>query len=371
MFRFKKYILIGLVLPALISGCNFPLLNPENIEPPIITTQPGQEATDNVTEATATPQQKTASPEEPLPPMIDLSSIAGLTPKNQIPFQNPISVGWNSTDNSFSIYSNEKLTSYSTLSLAASNSSDFDTTAQLLDVSPNGKTIAQTRDMANVEIMDIMTSEVVMTISPEFMINSADFSPDSDRIVITSMDEAVAQEYDLATGSLVDTYSGFEFAGPVYTVQYSILGNALLWYSRGSAMVQDLTTHENSTTFYHEDFINSIALSADGKTLAVSTAKTQNGIFGAGIQFWNRFDGTELGFINTTSLAKGLTYPNDGSLLLGADAETLCAWNTNTMELAYSFEGHNDIISLVSVSPDGRRILTGSFDNTIILWTIP
>ena len=34
------------------------------------------------------------------------------------------------------------------------------------------------------------------------------------------------------------------------------------------------------------------------------------------------------------------------------------------------FEGHEDWVRSVAFSPDGTLIASGSYDNTIILWTI-
>jgi WD40 repeat protein len=165
-------------------------------------------------------------------------------------------------------------------------------------------------------------------------------------------------------------FTGFEFAGPVYSVTYAPLSHDLIWVSRGTAMVQNMDSQQISTTFYHEDFINSYTLNADGSMLVVATARTWEGNYHPGIQVWNRNTGEDLGFITTESLARGLALTNDGSLLFGSDGNKLCAWNPASGALVAAFEGHQDLISFVSLSPDNRRILTGSFDNTVILWGV-
>jgi WD40 repeat protein len=36
-----------------------------------------------------------------------------------------------------------------------------------------------------------------------------------------------------------------------------------------------------------------------------------------------------------------------------------------------AFEGHDDKVASLSLSRDGRRLLTGSRDGTALVWTVP
>jgi WD40 repeat protein len=43
-------------------------------------------------------------------------------------------------------------------------------------------------------------------------------------------------------------------------------------------------------------------------------------------------------------------------------------WDAETGDETLTLTGHNDTISSIAFSPDGRRIASGSIDNTIKLW---
>ncbi|CAE6467205.1 unnamed protein product [Rhizoctonia solani] len=62
--------------------------------------------------------------------------------------------------------------------------------------------------------------------------------------------------------------------------------------------------------------------------------------------------------------------PVDGtSFATGSHDNTLCVWNSQGTELANRFEGHTQSVTSLAFSPDGKHILSGSWDNTIRLWS--
>ena len=43
-------------------------------------------------------------------------------------------------------------------------------------------------------------------------------------------------------------------------------------------------------------------------------------------------------------------------------------WNFGQLSIRY-FQGHSDLVTACAYSPDGRRIVSGSWDNTLQVWT--
>jgi len=54
-------------------------------------------------------------------------------------------------------------------------------------------------------------------------------------------------------------------------------------------------------------------------------------------------------------------------MLSGSDDSTLKLWSSKG-ECLSTFEGHSDLVTSVSFSPDGKSILSGSYDGTMRVW---
>jgi WD40 repeat protein len=45
-------------------------------------------------------------------------------------------------------------------------------------------------------------------------------------------------------------------------------------------------------------------------------------------------------------------------------------WDGHTGKLVHTFRGHTGLVSSVSFSPDGRRLVSGSRDFTVKVWDL-
>ncbi|WP_224312118.1 WD40 repeat domain-containing protein, partial [Trichormus variabilis] len=52
----------------------------------------------------------------------------------------------------------------------------------------------------------------------------------------------------------------------------------------------------------------------------------------------------------------------------GSDDKTLRLWDVNGQPIGQPFRGHEDLVRSVAFSPDGERIVSGSYDETIRIW---
>ena len=62
--------------------------------------------------------------------------------------------------------------------------------------------------------------------------------------------------------------------------------------------------------------------------------------------------------------------PDGKQLISGSGDNTLKVWNLETGEELFTFTGHTKPIRAVAVTPDGKQVISGSGDNTLKVWDI-
>ncbi|MFM9267069.1 WD40 repeat domain-containing protein [Tychonema sp. BBK16] len=116
----------------------------------------------------------------------------------------------------------------------------------------------------------------------------------------------------------------------------------------------------------HSSFVNSLAISPDGKTLA-------SGSWDKTIKIWNLETGEFIGTLTGHSdRVNSVAISCDGQMLVsGSSDETIKFWNLQTGELLCTFPGHSMEVNSVAISPHGQVIAScGGADNTIKLWNL-
>lgn len=109
--------------------------------------------------------------------------------------------------------------------------------------------------------------------------------------------------------------------------------------------------------------ITSVAISADGKTIA---AGDDSGF----IRIWNR-EGDLITdpFKSHSGEVSSIAVSSDGKTIVsGGDDNTVRIWNRDGTSVSEPFKGHLQRIRSVAVSPDGKTIVSGASDNTVRIW---
>ncbi|MBX9258006.1 WD40 repeat domain-containing protein [Desmonostoc muscorum CCALA 125] len=113
----------------------------------------------------------------------------------------------------------------------------------------------------------------------------------------------------------------------------------------------------------HQDAVNSISFSPDGKTIA-------SGSWDKTIKLWNIESGESQTLLGHTDKVWRVRYsPMNGNMIASASTDkTVRLWNAKTGEFLGELQGNTDIVYDLSFSTDSKKIATVSLDRTIKIW---
>jgi WD40 repeat protein len=85
---------------------------------------------------------------------------------------------------------------------------------------------------------------------------------------------------------------------------------------------------------------------------------------------WDAHTGQQtLHLTGHTGIVNSVCFSPDGKRLAsGSHDETVKVWDTATGQEALTLTGHASSVFSVSFSPDGKRIASASFDKTVKVW---
>jgi hypothetical protein len=164
------------------------------------------------------------------------------------------------------------------------------------------------------------------------------FSPDASKALIGTGVDNIVHLWDLETGKELDGFKGH--TGSVVTVAFSTDGSKVLSAGYDKTMrLWDVATRKELKQFSgHLTIVLGVALTRDGRWA----------ISGTGGQ------------------PKGGAFIEDG----GSDS-ALHIWDVKTGKEIQVLEGHTLPVHSFALAPDGRHLLSGSFDGTMRWWRLP
>ncbi|MDX2228423.1 MAG: hypothetical protein NW220_02205 [Leptolyngbyaceae cyanobacterium bins.349] len=125
------------------------------------------------------------------------------------------------------------------------------------------------------------------------------------------------------------------------------------------------SVQERNQLLGHEDMINSVAFSPDGKRIVSASEDTT-------LRLWHTTTGKPIGqpLKGHQEWISSVAFSPDGKCIVSASGDkTLRLWDGMTGKpIGQPLKGHQEWISSVAFSPDGQRIVSASGDKTLRLW---
>ncbi|WP_193789085.1 WD40 repeat domain-containing protein, partial [Zavarzinella formosa] len=116
-----------------------------------------------------------------------------------------------------------------------------------------------------------------------------------------------------------------------------------------------------------KQFVQQIAYSPDGKTMAFATGEPD------GVSDIHLISIPNLKFLGKLQGHKKfvscIQFSPDSKVLFSGGRDNLCfAWNLKTFQITQKFQGHNDIINSMHLTLDGKHLVICGNDNRVTLW---
>ena len=231
---------------------------------------------------------------------------------------------------------------------------------QGLRFSPDGNLIASGSVDSTVKIWNRVDGKITKTLRHPQGITALDYSRDGKYIATTSYDGKV-RLWKMPEGTLQWTYAGN--SKTLWTVAISPDGK-LVASGGEDALIRICKIEDGSlvrTMQGHELIIWTLQFSPDGKQIA-------SGSFDKTLKFWNVSDGSLIRSINAHQEAiVALAYSHSGKLVATAsDDKTTKLWDPLTGSLRETLSEGDEHVQAVAFSPDDHFLIAGGSDKNMI-----
>jgi WD40 repeat protein len=245
--------------------------------------------------------------------------------------------------------------------------------------SSDGQTALSGSRDSTLRLWAVATGEQVRVFEGhEGLVNSVAFSPDG-QTALSGAGDGTLRLWDIETGEVIRVFRDVSEGelNNVHSVAFSPNGKSVLSGSADRMLrLWDVAIGEQVRVFEgHEGLVGSVAFSPDGQyALSGSCGRlddNMNCITGES-RLWDVQTGEDLRVFQghedgVTSVAFS---PDGRTALSGSWDTTLRLWEVATGEQVRIFEGHEGRVSSVAFSPDGWYVLSGSGDGTVRLWDV-
>ena len=181
--------------------------------------------------------------------------------------------------------------------------------------------------------------------------------------VVSAADDGSVRVWDAVSGRAVRTLEGH--LGGVLALAVSADARHLVSGGRdGTVRLWHLATGElNALATAHRGWVQSVAFGQDGRVISA-------GRDGWVIE-WDLRDGREMrSYAHGVGVEDVLYLPVSGSICLAGQDGRVAVWEQGSAAPATGFAGHEGAVHALAASPDGRWLLSGSADTTVLVWAL-
>ena len=192
------------------------------------------------------------------------------------------------------------------------------------------------------------------------------FSPDGKELASVS-DDGLVKIWDIASKKVAAEFEGHNSG--IESVYYSPKGKYLATASSDKTIrIWDVERGKATWVLFgndgHKDVVHKVCYNGTGN--AVATA-SRDGV----IKIWNIATGKAYITIDDMKNVQSLQYTKDDQMLIIAIDNNIQLWDIATGTPVEILTGHTSFVTDIAYSPDGKKLLSGSKDKTLRLWTIP
>ena len=283
--------------------------------------------------------------------------------------QEPQRLVWNPNGTVFALIGYKSLAYYSFPELELLHQVQLPDSEYLLDASPDGIHYAASTDMQNIEIINWQSDERTF-IKPEQSFMAAQFSPDGTQMLLGLMDERAAVLVNVNDGILTNKLTGFETAAPVYSVFFASSPDHLLWLARATLQISEISTNTLGQIFSHEDFIGGFASNPDNTLILTSAAGMYEDEFAPLLFFWDARSGELIYKMPLENIAYSITFSPNGRLIALNVGKNILLVDASSFEIIQSFTAHQDSITQLTFTPNGKILSSVGVDQEIKFWQL-
>ncbi|ETO34860.1 hypothetical protein RFI_02230 [Reticulomyxa filosa] len=230
--------------------------------------------------------------------------------------------------------------------------------------SPDGTKMVITCDDRTIRIWDMtVEKETHMFKGHTCYIKDAQFSPDSNRIVSCSDDKTI-RLWDIKAAIEIRKLEGH--TDKVTSVQFSPDGATVVSCSFDKTVrIWDTASGQEIRRLEgHSDIVNDIQFSSNGQQL-VSSSDDET------IKIWDVKSGERTKELKDSSnyIMKTIFFPGNCQFIVSCSTdEAIYTWNIESGKKMQKLEGHSGVVRDVKFLPDKQTIVSCSDDQTIRLW---